>query len=166
MRIHKGKIRRVVTFILIITAAILLLVSCRTSGSSIAHDSNKQPAEKLLIVGHRGAAGLKPENTLAAFREACELGVDAVELDVFLTADSTIVVHHDYTLKPETTRTADGEWLSHSGPAIKDLTLAQLITYDIDDFNGSIPRAVKAAGGKNWAPYYKYITSALLDEAH
>ena len=37
---------------------------------------------------------------------------------------------------------------------------------DIDDFNGSIPRAVKASGGKSWAPYYKYLTSALLDEAH
>jgi glycerophosphoryl diester phosphodiesterase len=37
---------------------------------------------------------------------------------------------------------------------------------DIDDFNGSIPRAVKAAGGKNWAPYHKYLTSALLAEAH
>lgn len=37
---------------------------------------------------------------------------------------------------------------------------------DIDDFGGSIPRAVKAAGGKNWAPYYKYLTAALLAEAH
>jgi glycerophosphoryl diester phosphodiesterase len=131
MRIHEGKIRRVVTFILIITAAFFLLVSCRTSGSSIPQNRNKQPAEKLLIVGHRGAAGLKPENTLAAFGKACELGVDAVELDVYLTADRTLVVHHDYTLKPETTRTADGEWLSRPGPALKDLTLAQLKTYDV-----------------------------------
>jgi glycerophosphoryl diester phosphodiesterase len=90
-----------------------------------------QPAQKFLIVGHRGAAGLAPENTLAAFRKACEIGVNAVELDVYLTAESTIVVHHDYTLKPETTRKADGEWLSRSGPAIKDLTLAQLKTYDV-----------------------------------
>jgi glycerophosphoryl diester phosphodiesterase len=224
--------------------------------------------------------------------------VDAIELDVFLTADSTIVVHHDYTLKPETTRTADGEWLSRSGPAIKDLSLAQLKTYDvgrlkpntrysrrypeqqpadgeripslgevislleakcdpkiqlwveiktnpenanltpspetiagavvkllrkrnytgrvrilafdwrvqahvqkiaseipavylshvgarfntikpdqpgaspwmagldIDNFSGSIPRAVMSVGGKYWAPHYKYITYALLEEAH
>lgn len=37
---------------------------------------------------------------------------------------------------------------------------------DIDDFRGSIPRAVKAAGGKYWAPHYQYITDALLEEAH
>jgi glycerophosphoryl diester phosphodiesterase len=131
MIIHEGKIRRVVTFILIITVASFLLFSCGTSGSSFTQNGNRQPAEKLLIVGHRGAAGLAPENTLAAFGKACELGVDAVELDVYLAADSAIVVHHDYTLKPETTRTADGEWLSRSGPAIKDLTLAQLKTYDV-----------------------------------
>ena len=37
---------------------------------------------------------------------------------------------------------------------------------DIDDFGGSIPRAVKAAGGNYWAPYYKYLTYTLLEEAH
>ncbi len=156
---------RVLAKTLLVMVVFLFVISCQTE-KSFSQVSVKQPAEELLIVGHRCAAGLAPENTLAAFGKACELGVDAVELDVYLAADSTLVVHHDYTLKPETTRTADGEWLSHSGPAIKDLTLAQLITYDIDDFNGSIPRAVKAAGGKNWAPYYKYLTSALLDEAH
>jgi glycerophosphoryl diester phosphodiesterase len=40
-----------------------------------------------VIVGHRGAAGLAPENTLAAFGLAIELGVDGVELDVQRTAD-------------------------------------------------------------------------------
>jgi glycerophosphoryl diester phosphodiesterase len=90
-----------------------------------------QPAKKFLIIGHRGAAGLLPENTLAAFSMACEIGADAVELDVLLTADDHIVVHHDYTLKPETTRTADGDWLNRSGPKIKDLTLVQLKSYDV-----------------------------------
>jgi glycerophosphoryl diester phosphodiesterase len=37
---------------------------------------------------------------------------------------------------------------------------------DIDNFGGSIPRAVKAAGGKHYAPYYGYLTDALLGEAH
>ena len=37
---------------------------------------------------------------------------------------------------------------------------------DIDDFNGSIPQAVKAAGGRYWAPYYKHLTGGLLDDAH
>ena len=38
--------------------------------------------------------------------------------------------------------------------------------YDIDDFQGSIPQAVKAAGGLYWAPYHKHLTNDLLKEAH
>ena len=37
---------------------------------------------------------------------------------------------------------------------------------DVDDYDGSIPRAIKAAGGRYWAPFYKYITPNLLQEAH
>lgn len=47
------------------------------------------------IVAHRGASRERPENTLAAFRRAVELGADAVELDVHLTSDGVVVVHHD-----------------------------------------------------------------------
>ena len=53
-----------------------------------------------------------------------EIGVDAVEMDVQLTADGKVVVYHDSWLNPEITRTADGAWLDRPGPAIKDLTLA------------------------------------------
>ena len=49
----------------------------------------------LWVIGHRGAAGLAPENTLAAFEHAVRLGVDAVELDVHLSADQHLVVIHD-----------------------------------------------------------------------
>jgi len=47
------------------------------------------------IIAHRGASRERPENTLAAFRRAADLGADAVELDVHRAADGTIVVHHD-----------------------------------------------------------------------
>jgi glycerophosphoryl diester phosphodiesterase len=91
----------------------------------------KKP-EKPLVIGHRGAAGILPENTLAAFRRACELGVDGVELDVLVSADGELVVHHDFKLKPEIARTSGGAWVpSGSQPAVKDLTLAQLKAYDI-----------------------------------
>ena len=49
----------------------------------------------LWVIGHRGAAGLAPENTLASFAHAVGLGVDAVELDVHLSADGHLVVIHD-----------------------------------------------------------------------
>jgi len=52
---------------------------------------------------HRGASGYAPENTLAAFRMAADLGADMVEFDVHLTADDRLVVLHDDTLDRTTT---------------------------------------------------------------
>ncbi len=56
------------------------------------------------IVGHRGAAGIEPENTLRGFCRAVELGVDSTECDVHLTKDGRLVVIHDATVD----RTTDG----------------------------------------------------------
>ena len=58
-----------------------------------------------LILGHRGAPAEQPENTLASFRRALELGADGVELDVQCSADGVPVVIHDPTLE-RTTRGA------------------------------------------------------------
>lgn len=55
-------------------------------------------------IAHRGASGRAPENTLAAFKNAIEFGVDAVELDLHGTADGEIVVIHDATLDRTTDR--------------------------------------------------------------
>ena len=290
---------RILADILIVFAVLFSLAACQTTGKSAAQLKPELVTKKMYVIGHRGGAGLSPENTLSAFRRALDLKVDAVELDVLLTSDRKLVVHHDYRLKQEIARTPDGKWLKDpSGPAIKDLTLVELKAYDvgrlkpdtkyarrypkqkpadgeriptlcevvsllrssedcktqlwaeiktspekpdmtpspevvadavvqllreqnfagrvrilsfdwralvhvqkiapeipavylslegrslnnikagqpgaspwmagldIDDFNGSIPQAVKAAGGRYWAPYYKHITYDLLNEAH
>jgi glycerophosphoryl diester phosphodiesterase len=86
---------------------------------------------KSLNIAHRGGAGLRPENTLAAFAHALDLGVDGFELDVHVAKDGTVVVFHDDALKPEIVRDGDGRWLDAPGPLIKDLTFADLQTYDI-----------------------------------
>ncbi len=52
----------------------------------------------MLKIGHRGAKGHAPENTLASFEKALQLHVDTVELDVHLSADETIMVIHDETV--------------------------------------------------------------------
>jgi len=114
------------------TAVALLAFVESTMAQAPAGSTAAKIPEKPLVVGHRGAAGLLPENTLTAFKAACELSVDAVELDVLVSADGELVVHHDFKLKPEIARAADGAWVpSGSQPAIKDLTLAQLKTYDV-----------------------------------
>jgi glycerophosphoryl diester phosphodiesterase len=48
-----------------------------------------------LILGHRGAKNYAPENTLAAFKTALELGADGFELDTQLTSDGHVIVYHD-----------------------------------------------------------------------
>jgi glycerophosphoryl diester phosphodiesterase len=68
------------------------------------------------VVGHRGNAAHAPENTLESFRQAVAIGVDALELDVRLTADGHVVVHHD----PTVARTTGG------GGTIAELTLADI----------------------------------------
>lgn len=56
-------------------------------------------AMSLLIIGHRGASGHAPENTLPAFEKAIEMGADGVELDLWPAADGTPVVIHDEELE-------------------------------------------------------------------
>jgi glycerophosphoryl diester phosphodiesterase len=80
-----------------------------------------------LIAAHRGGAGLWPENSLAAFRGAIELGVDALEFDVHLTADGEPVVIHDATLE----RTTTGR-----GP-VRDGTRASLATVRLRGLDGT-----------------------------
>lgn len=53
-------------------------------------------------IGHRGASYLAPENTVASAKLAWELGADAVEIDVQLTKDNRVVVHHDSNTKRQT----------------------------------------------------------------
>lgn len=67
----------------------------------------------MLIIGHRGASAVAPENTMAAFREALAVGADGVEFDVRLTRDGVPVVIHDSTLRRTgglSRRVADLTW--------------------------------------------------------
>lgn len=54
---------------------------------------------KPMVIGHRGAMGHAPENTLPSVRAALQLGVDAIEIDVFRIASGELVVFHDATLQ-------------------------------------------------------------------
>ncbi len=71
-----------------------------------------------VVIGHRGAAGLSPENTLASFRLAAGLGVQAVELDVHRCQDELVVIH-DPTL--ERTTNGHGAVAETTLPALRAL---------------------------------------------
>ena len=75
-------------------------------------------ADTFLIIGHRGAAGLEPENTLRSFARALDIGVDAIELDVYCV-DGQLVVIHDDTL--ERTTNGQGEVMATAFDALRRL---------------------------------------------
>jgi len=91
--------------------------------------------QALDIQGHRGARGLAPENTLAAFARALSIGVTTLELDCAITRDRVVVVSHDSVLNPDLTRTPDGKWLSQPGPRIYEVSYEQLQRYDVGRAN-------------------------------
>ncbi len=74
----------------------------------------------VLKIAHRGASGYEPENTLAAFSKAIEMGVDIIELDVRVCKTGELVVFHDMTLE----RTTNGNGL------IADTSLGELKKLD------------------------------------
>jgi len=73
-----------------------------------------------LVVAHRGADAVAPENTMEAYRLAVEMGADAVELDVHLTADGKLALMHDETVERTTDLTG----------SIASMTMKQLRTAD------------------------------------
>jgi len=115
-----------------------------------------------LNIAHRGASAFAPENTMAAFEKAIELGADVIELDLHLTRDGELVVIHDDTLD----RTTDGRGSVH-GRSLQELrrldagrwfeegfagqripTLAEVL----DCFAGKVPLALEVKAGSTFFP--------------
>lgn len=94
------------------------------------------------IVGHRGASGDAPENTMAAFWAAKDVGADGIEFDVQRSADGELVVIHDYSVD----RTTDGTGL------VSELTTEEIARFDAGSwfssaFSGAkVPRLSEVLG--------------------
>jgi glycerophosphoryl diester phosphodiesterase len=109
-------------------AALALACACTAGAPTITEAERNAPFD---LQGHRGARGLRPENTLAGFASALELGVTTLELDCGLTKDGIVVVSHDRALNPDHTRDADGRFLEAAGPLLHELGYAELRQYDV-----------------------------------
>ena len=119
---------------------------------------------RVWVVGHRGAMGYCPENTLVSFERGLELGADWIELDVHLSKDGALIVIHDETLE----RTTNGHGF------VRDYTLAQLreldagqgqripILRDVLDWANS-KGVVVDIEIKNAPIYYDGISDAVVD---
>lgn len=91
------------------------------SGHSSVHPAWLYPSAsgRPLVMGHRGAAGHAPENTLAAFERGLSLGADVLECDVHLTRDGRLAVIHDDTV--DRTTNGHGPVASHSLAELQSL---------------------------------------------
>ncbi|MEL6259866.1 MAG: glycerophosphodiester phosphodiesterase [Cyanobacteria bacterium J06554_11] len=85
----------------------------------------RKEANLPLVLGHRGVPEEHPENTMAGFKRAIELGLDGVELDVFLTKDNKLVVFHD--LDTERLTGVAGRITEMTWKEIQQLTIKPII---------------------------------------
>jgi len=88
-----------------------------------------------LVIGHRGAMGYAPENTLISFEEAIRRGADLIEMDVQFSQDGEVVVMHDTSVD----RTTDGSGLVRDLPWRKIKTFDAGIWYGPDYMQESVP---------------------------
>jgi glycerophosphoryl diester phosphodiesterase len=81
----------------------------------------------VIVIGHRGASDLAPENTLSSFQHALDAGVDMIEVDVQVTADNMPIAMHDLNQG----RTTDGD------SAVKDMSYKDILKLDAGKWFGS-----------------------------
>ncbi|RBY74533.1 glycerophosphodiester phosphodiesterase [Geodermatophilus sp. TF02-6] len=129
--------RRTAVLAAAVVAVPLLLTGPATAAPP--QEPDRPDAEELLVIGHRGAAGYRPEHTLASYELAARMGADYLEPDVVSTADGVLVTRHeneisgttDVARHPEfadrrTTEVVDG--VEVTGWFTEDFTLAELET--------------------------------------
>lgn len=114
----------------------------------------------MIIIGHRGARGLAPENTLASLRKAIQHGVDEVEFDVRVTKDHKVVLLHDPHLVDAAGNSLQlidhtfEELLQHK----PDLTL---LSDALTALGPKTPLYIDVKPGVELAPFIKIIRHAL-----
>jgi glycerophosphoryl diester phosphodiesterase len=93
------------------------------------------------VQGHRGARGLLPENTLAGFVRAMELGVTTIELDVGITRDGHVIAAHDPYVNPALCLAPTGDALAgERGPLLRHLDLQEVQAFDCGSLNPDVER--------------------------
>lgn len=136
----------------------------------------QRQGDKPLIIAHRGASGDAPENTIASFSKALEIGADVIELDVHQTLDSMVIVMHDEKLDRTTDKSgliknynwvdikdADaGSWFS------TEFTGARIPTFEevIQLINGRALLLIEIKKGGKYYPGIERRTLAIIQANH
>jgi glycerophosphoryl diester phosphodiesterase len=101
---------------------------------------SNQSKNSLDVQGHRGARGLRPENTLSGFEFAMDLGVTTIEMDIGISQDLVPVVYHDAYINSKICLSYDEPFPLDMDQhyLLKDLTLAQIQSFDCGSLNPNI----------------------------
>ncbi|MBQ4825122.1 glycerophosphodiester phosphodiesterase [Leisingera sp. HS039] len=89
------------------------------------------------LIGHRGARGVLPENTMEGFEFTLKTGVELLELDVTATRDGVAVITHNHHLTRSMVRDGNGNWLQGAEPKVSALSYAELQRYDVGGLDGA-----------------------------
>ena len=93
--------------------------------------------DTIRVVGHRGARGILPENSIVGFDFALSIGVDLLEFDVLLTADDVPVITHNHELDGAAVRGPDGKFLNGERPRVASLRMKDVARFDIGRLDGT-----------------------------
>lgn len=145
--------------------SVILAIFCFVlfGGSVMATDFVGVPVQStngqkvLQVYAHRGARSFAPENSIPGYRTGLSIGTNWVDMDIVMTKDGEILVSHDIWLNPDIVRDPSGKFLAENKAAlikgvpankltaflqpylVKNLTLAQMQTYDIGRLNPNSP---------------------------
>jgi glycerophosphoryl diester phosphodiesterase len=118
--------------------------------------NNGNARQRLHIVGHRGAKGLAPENTIAALKKALEYKVDEIEIDVRVTKDHIVVLHHNRDLRDQTTARYDIRYHTYEELKLHKPDLATL-EEAIEAVGKRVPLLIEVKGGEQAIPVIRVI---------
>lgn len=116
------------TILLLIVLLATSLSVCAQRSKTLVKELNDFKSKKVLVVSHRGDWRNAPENSLQAFKNCIDMGVDMIEIDLHKTKDGQLVLMHDNTIN----RTTDGKG------KVSDYTLAELKKFHLRNGMGRV----------------------------
>jgi glycerophosphoryl diester phosphodiesterase len=119
----------------------------------LMHSASGSTGGRPLIIAHRGASGVAPENTIPAIDSAISAGADFIEIDVRMSKDGAVVVMHDETAD----RTTNGKG------KISELTLAEILSLDAGSWFGEEFRGTKVPLLEEVVAYLNGRTKLLIE---
>ena len=99
-------------------------------------DAFRGHANTIRVIGHRGARGILPENSMVGFNFALSIGVDLLEFDVLLTRDNVPVITHNHELNSAAIRGPDGKFLNGAELRVGALGIDDIKGFDIGRLDG------------------------------